>query len=527
MKNMSFSKYIFVTGGVVSGLGKGITAASLGRLLINRGFKVTMQKLDAYLNVDPGTMNPYRHGEVFVTDDGAETDLDIGHYERFFGRHFCRNSSVTMGKVYSNVISRERRGEYHGRDVQVVPHVTEEIKEVMKSVGKGSDIVIIEVGGTVGEIEGATYIEAIRQFRKELGPNGSVSIHVTLVPYLEVCGEIKTKPTQNSVKDLNRMGIYPDFVVCRTGKNIVIDDEARSKLTMFCNLDSNEYVIHNKDCSSIYEVPILLKEQKFDDLVLKKLGLRTFKKDDLKEWKAMVAKMQNLPNGKTVGVVGKYTTVQDAYISISEAIKAAALACNMKLNIKYINSEEIEKEGAGKQLEGVDAVIVPSGYAVRGTDGKMLAAKWARENRVPFLGIGLGMQMAVVEFSRNVAGLQGAHSAELVPDTKYPVFNVGEMRLGLHECILLPGTKAAKAYGRKETGERFRNKAEFNNTYKTLLEEKGLVFSGANKKGFSKLMEIVEIADHPYFIGVQFHPEFISKPYAPHPLFAGLIGAIK
>jgi len=529
-------KYIFVTGGVVSGLGKGITAASLGRLLINRGVKVNIQKLDPYLNFDPGTMSPYQHGEVFVTDDGAETDLDLGHYERFTGRHLTKSSSYTMAKVYNDVISRERRGDYLGQTVQVVPHVTNQIKDLMKSIANGSDVVIIEVGGTVGEIEGMTYIEAIRQFRRELGPQGSLSIHVTLVPYLESSGEIKTKPTQNSVRDLNQMGITADIVVCRTNKGIEIDREAREKIALFCNLDSIDQVIHNMDCSSIYEVPLVLKEQGFDDIVLAKLGMKA-PKSDMKDWQAMVDKIKaNNKFPKTIAIVGKYVAVSDSYISVTEAVKAAALANDVSVTIRLVDAEEIEKQGAKSLLKNVDGIIVPGGFGDRGIEGKIATAKFARENKIPYLGICLGMQIAVIEFALNVAGIKGATSTEFDPKAKEPVIDIMEeqkmittkgatMRLGLYDCAIAPSTHSAQQYGTSVIQERHRHRFEFNNKYRDRLVGAGLVIAGINEE--SDLVEIIELKDHPYFVAAQFHPEFLSKPYAPHPLFNGLIKACK
>ena len=512
---MNHAKYVFVTGGVVSGLGKGITAASLGRLLTNRGLKVTIQKFDVYLNVDPGNMSPYRHGEIFVTDDGAETDIDVGHYERFLGKHFTVANNSTTGKIYQNVISRERSGEFNGRDIQVIPHITDEIITQMKAVADGNDVVIIELGGTIGDIESMAHVEAIRQFRKKLGPQGSVLLHLTLIPYLEASGEIKTKPTQNSVRDLSRLGVTADMIVCRTSAHVKLDAETKEKLVMYCNLDSVEDVIHAKDARSIYEVPLLLKEQNMDDIVLKKLGLKA-PKGDMREWEKMVDGLTNGGTPKTIAVVGKYVEVPDAYLSVSEAIRAAALATHVKPTIKFIHAEDVEKHGAKKMLQGADAIIVPSGFGKRGLEGKMLTAQYARENKTPFLALGgLGMSSTVLEFAKNVAKIK---------DEK-ELFKKGDvMRLGLYKCALTPGSKAHAQYGKAEIAERHRHKYEFQNEFKKQLEDAGLVFSGINKENdLVEIVEIVELKDHPYFVAAHFNAEFISKPYKPHPLFVGLM----
>jgi CTP synthase len=527
-------KYIFVTGGVVSGLGKGITAASIGRLLINRGLRVTIQKLDPYINVDPGTMNPLEHGEVWVTDDGAETDLDIGHYERFLGRSFMRNNCNTSGQIYDAVIKKERAGEYLGRTIQVVPHITNEIKNVMKSVAANNDIVIVEVGGTVGDMESMPHIEAIRQLRKELGHDNSLSIHVTLVPYLESSGEIKTKPTQASVRDLSQMGVFPDLVVCRTNSNVELDSSTRKKIAMFCNLTGERDVIHNKDCRSIYEVPILMKQQMVDEIVLEKLKL-TAPQDDLHIWKQMVGEMLKTREPKTVAIVGKYTAVPDAYLSIIEATKHAGFNCDVGVKIKLVDAEKIEKNGV-KEIGAVDAIIIPGGFGERGIQGKINTVQYARENKIPFLGICLGMQMAVIEIARNVLKLADANTTEINPNTKNPVIDImedqkhvtqkgGTMRLGLYDCAIKRGTLAEKLYKSKLIHERHRHRFEFNNKYRKKLEDAGVVFSGINEK--LGLVEILELPSHPYFIASQFHPEFLSRPYSPHPLFMGLVSAIK
>ena len=529
------AKYIFVTGGVVSGLGKGITAASLGRLLINRGLKVTVQKLDPYLNVDPGTMNPCEHGEVFVTDDGTETDLDIGHYERFLGRSLNKTSSYTSGKIYSSVISKERKGDYLGKTIQIVPHVTNMIIEKMQSVAHGEDIVIVEIGGTVGDIEGMVYMEALRQFRKRLGPNNSLSIHVTLIPYLKSSGEIKTKPTQASVKELSQMGISADIVVCRTDEDITLDQYTREKIAMFCNLDSPDHVIHNKDCASIYQVPILLKEQKLDDLILQKLKLKA-PKDSLSDWKDMVKQMLiKHESTKNIAIVGKYTHVSDSYISVTEAIKHATLANSIGVTIKLVDSEQIQTDGTEKHLANFDAILIPGGFGNRGIEGKILAAQYARENNIPFLGICLGMQIATIEFARNVANITDAHSTEFQSNTKNPVIHImedqkyienlgGTMRLGLYDCTTTPGSKTHRLYGKPLIKERHRHRFEFNNAYKSQLTSAGLLISGINEQ--NNLVEIIEIPSHPFYVAAQFHPEFLSRPYDPHPLFVGLIKSI-
>jgi CTP synthase len=526
-------KYIFVTGGVVSGLGKGITAASLGRLLINRGLRVTCQKLDPYINVDPGTMNPCEHGEVWVTDDGAETDLDIGHYERFLGQSFTKFNSCTSGQIYNRVITKERAGEFLGRTIQVIPHITNEIIDTMKCVAENNDIVIVEVGGTVGDMEQMAFIESIRQFRRELGANNSLSIHVTLVPFLNSSGEIKTLPTRHSVQRLAESGVFADIVVARTNADITLDEHTRRKIAMFCGLENAECVIHNPDCASIYAVPKILKEQKMDDIVLQKLQL-TAQSDDLKNWNKMVEKMLNPKCQKTVAIVGKYTSVPDAYMSVTEATKHAGFDCGVGVKIKLVDCEKVEKNGAA-EIGNVDAIIVPGGFGDRGIEGKILAINHARTKKIPFLGICLGMQMAVVEFARNVLKLTDANSTEINPNTSSPVIDIlpeqigvtqkgGTMRLGAYDCTLQKGTLAAELYKSKSTSERHRHRYELNNWYREKLTNAGLIISGINEK--LDLCEIVELPSHPYFIAGQFHPEFKSRPYAPHPLFVGLINAI-
>jgi len=529
------AKYIFVTGGVVSGLGKGITAASLGKLLRLRGYKVSVQKIDPYLNIDPGTMSPYEHGEVFVTDDGAETDLDIGHYERFLDINCSRKSGITSGQIYSSILTKERRGDYLGHTVQIVPHVTNEIKDYMRAIGEGQDIVIIEIGGTVGDMEQAVYIEAIRQFRHELGAGNSVSIHVTLIPYIASSGEIKTKPTQNSVKDLQQQGVFADVLVCRTTADVELDKEHRDKIAMFCSLDNPEDVIHNRDCRTIYEVPLMFAKQNFDTIVLKKLGLK-LNKCDLTTWSQMVEKLcdDNLPE-VTVAIVGKYVAVADAYISVTEALKHAGITNNVRVKVKLVDAENIERDGAAVWLKDVQGVIVPGGFGNRGIEGKIATIEYVRQNQIPFLGICLGMQTTVIEFARHICGLKNANSTEFVADTKNPVIHLideqkeihtkgGTMRLGLYDCAIAPNTLAAKLYGKKTIQERHRHRYEFNNDYRAQFEKAGLVVSGVNPQ--ANLVEIVELPTHPFFIACQFHPELLSRPQRPHPLFHGLVAAV-
>ncbi len=520
------AKYIFVTGGVVSGLGKGITAASLGKLLRLRGYKVSVQKIDPYLNVDPATMSPYEHGEVFITDDGAATDLDIGHYERFLDINCSYQSDITSGQIYSKVLSKERNGEYNGLTVQIVPHVTNEIKQFMRDIGVGQDIVIIEIGGTVGDLEQAVYIEAIRQFRRELGANNSVSVHVTLIPYIASSGEIKTKPTQNSVKDLQRQGVFADVLVCRTTADVELGQEHRDKIAMFCGLDNKEDVIHNRDCRTIYEVPLMFAKQNFDTIVLQKLNLK-LNKCDLSAWTQMVDKLcdESLPEA-TIAIVGKYAEVADAYISVAEALKHAGIVNNVRLKTKLVSAEKIEVDGAEVWLKDVDGVIVPGGFGSRGFEGKVAAIKYVRENEIPCLSIGLGMQAAVVEFARNVCGLKDANSTEFVAELKNPVVNTkdGKKRAGLYDCQIKSGSVVAKLYNQTNIQERHHHCYEINNEYLEQLAQNGLVASGVHPK--EKFIDIIELPTHAFFVGCQFHPEFISRPQRPHPLFNGLIAAV-
>lgn len=524
------AKYIFVTGGVVSSLGKGITAASLGKLLKSRGLKVGIQKLDPYLNIDPGKMNPAQHGEVFVTHDGGQCDLDIGHYERFLDTEFDSDVNCTSGKIYSKIINKDLRGEYMGATIQVVPHVTGEIKNTMKSVAKDNDVVIIEIGGTVGDMESLSFLEAIRQFERELQVGNYLHIHCTLVPYLEAAGEVKTKPTQHSVKELTSLGLNPDIIVCRTGKDIELSDQNKRKIAMFCNLISQECVIHNPDCESIYEVPLVLSAQGLDRIVCGMLGLE-LGKSDLTSWKKMVDSITSDLPVVNIAIVGKYTEVPDSYLSITEAIKHAALQNHHKAKITIISSEDLEVVGAKEMLKSYDGVIVPGGFGSRGTEGKILTAEYCRENLIPYLGMGYGMQMAVVEFARNVLKLKDASSTEINPRTNNPIFTklesdiAGEnvIRLGNYKCRLVENTNARRIYGMPEISERHRNGYEFNNEYIDKFIEKGLTISGINEE--RNLVEIIEYRDHPFFIATQFLPELKSRPNRPHPLFVHFISS--
>ncbi len=528
-------KYIFITGGVVSGLGKGITAASLGRLLKARGYKVTIQKFDPYINIDPGTMSPYQHGEVFVTDDGAETDLDIGHYERFIDENLTVNNNITTGKIYWSVLNKERKGEYLGATVQVIPHITNEIKERVYRAAKTtqSDIVITEIGGTVGDIESEPFLEAIRQVSYDVLKENVLYIHVTLLPYLNKTGEMKTKPTQHSVKELLSIGIQPDIIVCRTENDI--SKSSKEKLALFCNVDK-DCVIQNIDCDSLYEVPLLLEKENLAKIVCRKLNLKD-KTPDLKDWIDVVEREKNLKNLVTVGLVGKYVNLHDAYISIVESLKHAGIYTGSNISIKWINSESLEnipKEEIAKKLKGIDAIIVPGGFGERGVEGKILAVQYARENKVPFLGICLGMHCTVIEFARNVLNLKDAHTFEIKKDTKNPVIDImpeqkdiaglgGTMRLGAYPCKIAKNTFAMDSYNEELIYERHRHRYEFNNEYRDAMQKKGLVISGLSPD--EKLVEIVEIDKnmHPFFVGVQFHPELKSRPNKPHPLFKSFV----
>lgn len=531
------TKYIFVTGGVVSSLGKGITAASLGRLLKSRGYRVTIQKFDPYINIDPGTMSPYQHGEVFVTDDGAETDLDLGHYERFIDINLSKNSNTTTGKIYQSVINKERRGDYLGGTVQVIPHITNEIKERVFRVGQqdNADFVITEIGGTVGDIESLPFLEAIRQVKKDVGKNDVLYIHVTLVPYISAAGELKTKPTQHSVKELRSIGISPDIIVCRSEKPI--SKEMREKMAMFCDVDP-EAVIQNLTARSIYEVPMLMEEQGLDTIVLRKLEMED-KPKDMQGWHDMVARILKKYDKKvTIAVVGKYVALQDAYISITESLRHAAVANEAELDIHWVNAEEIEADDTdmAKVMAGVDGILVPGGFGNRGIEGKIKAIQYAREHKIPFFGICLGMQCAVIEFARHVCGMADANSSEFNPNSIHPVIDLmpeqidvedlgGTMRLGLYPCKVYPDTLTSKAYNAELIYERHRHRYEFNNAFREKIVGKGLVLGGTLPNG--RLVEIVELpeSEHPWFLGAQFHPEFKSRPTNPHPLFREFVGA--
>ncbi|MBI4711789.1 MAG: CTP synthase [Planctomycetes bacterium] len=550
------TKHIFITGGVVSSLGKGLTSASIGLLLESRGLKVAIQKFDPYINVDPGTMSPFQHGEVYVTEDGAETDLDLGHYERFTNAVLTKDSNFTTGKIYSSVIAKERAGKYLGKTVQVIPHITNEIKEaVRRPVSKHIDVAIAEIGGTVGDIESLPFLEAIRQVGLELGCSNVMFIHLTLIPYLRASQEMKTKPSQHSVSKLREIGIQPDVLICRTEKPLTND--IRSKLSLFCNIRP-EAVIEEKDIDySIYEVPLIFVNQKLDELIIKQLELKC-KGHDLKEWRRMLNTVKNAKKSVNIAVVGKYLELQDAYKSIYEALTHGGIANKVKVNIHRVNSEDIEKSGAERLLKGMNGILVPGGFGQRGIEGKIKAIKYARENKVPFFGICLGMQCATIEFARNVLGLKGAHSSEFDPTTKHPVIDLmesqrkvmakeamgGTMRLGVYPCKLQTDSLAAKAYGTTAIKERHRHRYEFNNKYRKQFEDKGMVLAGNCSSTDESLVEVIELkgprnnrdshampawrgaaASHPWFIGVQFHPEFKSKPIRPHPLFAGFIKA--
>jgi CTP synthase len=528
------TKYIFVTGGVVSSLGKGITAASLGRLLKNRGLKVTIQKFDPYINVDPGTMSPYQHGEVFVTDDGAETDLDLGHYERFIDINLSKNSNVTTGKIYSTVISKERRGEYLGGTVQVIPHITNEIKDRVFRAGReaGSDVVITEIGGTVGDIESLPFLEAIRQIKSDIGRENVMYIHVTLIPYIKAAGEVKTKPTQHSVKELRSIGIQPNVIVCRT--EYPLTDDLKRKIALFCDIDASA-VIECRDASTLYEIPLMLRDQGLDDYVVKHLGLTSAAPEpDMTEWEALVRRVKSLSKKTEIAIVGKYVALHDAYLSIVESLAHAGFDSDAEVDIRWVNAEELTEDNVAERLGGVGGILVPGGFGDRGIEGKITAIRYARENRVPFFGICLGMQVAVVEFARNMAGLDNANSSEIHPATPYPVIDLlpeqkdiedlgGTMRLGLYPCKLVPGSLAARCYGDELVYERHRHRYEFNNEYREQIEAAGLRISGTSPDG--RLVEVVELPDHPWFLAVQFHPEFTSRPNRPQPLFREFVRA--
>ena len=527
------AKYIFVTGGVVSSLGKGITAASLGRLLKNRGLKVTMQKLDPYLNVDPGTMNPYQHGEVFVTRDGAECDLDLGHYERFIDENLLGRASVTSGRVFKAVIDRERQGGYLGATVQIIPHITDEIKRCVLAAGEanGEDVVIVEIGGTVGDIEGQPFLEAVRQLRYELGRENTLLIHVTLVPYLRKARELKTKPTQHSVKELGSLGLQPDLLVCRS--EMPLAREARDKIAMFCNMPSGR-VFQNLDADTLYEIPLKLHEEGLDEKACELLGFPGLP-CRLESWRALVQMDKACHDSLRIALVGKYVALPDAYLSVAEALHHAGIASGRRVEIRWVNAEELDRENVKEALAGVSGILVPGGFGARGLDGKMDAIRCAREAGIPFLGLCLGMQLAVIEFARNVLHLPLADTTEVAPNTPDPVICLlpdqnldalgGTMRLGDYPCELLEGSLARQAYGQKSIHERHRHRYEFNNAYARAFEENGLRISGRNPQ--RNLVEIVELEGHPFFLAVQFHPEFISRPDRPHPLFKAFVEAAK
>ena len=525
-------KYVFVTGGVVSGLGKGITAASLGRLLKARGYKVTMQKFDPYINIDPGTMNPVQHGEVFVTDDGAETDLDLGHYERFIDESLTKNSNVTTGKVYWTVLQKERRGDFGGGTVQVIPHITNEIKSRFHRNynDNETEIAIIEVGGTVGDIESKPFLEAIRQFQHDVGPKNTCLIHVTLIPYLKASEELKTKPTQASVKDLQSMGIQPDILVCRSEHPL--DDAIKNKIALFCNVPPT-HVLQNLDVDVLYEVPLVMEEEHLAQVACECLDLPC-PEPDLTEWRSMINNWKHPEKEVTVALVGKYIQLHDAYISVVEALKHGAVANHAQVHIKWVDSETVTPENAAQLLGGVSGILVPGGFGDRGIEGKINAIRYAREHQIPFLGLCLGMQLSIVEFARNVLGLKDAHSAELDPSTSHPVIHLmpdqdgiedigGTLRLGSYPCILDQTSRSYALYGEKTIHERHRHRYEVNNDYRRLLTENGMLLSGLSPD--NRIVEMVELPDHPWFIGTQAHPELKSRPNRPHPLFQGFIGA--
>lgn len=525
------AKYIFVTGGVVSSLGKGIAAASIGCLLESRGLKVNMQKFDPYLNVDPGTMSPFQHGEVFVTDDGAETDLDLGHYERFTHARLSQNNNLTSGRIYERIIQKERRGDYLGKTVQVIPHVTNEIKAAAKKVSDGVDVVICEIGGTVGDIESQPFTEAIRQLRHELGRRNTLFVHVTLVPWIAAAQELKTKPTQHSVKELRAMGIQPDILVCRSERPI--PDELRDKIALFCDVD-RESVISTNDVDTVYQVPLTFAEQGVDEIIVRQLQIENSGERDLTQWSAMLDRMRNPADEVHIGLVGKYVEYEDSYKSLKEALLHAGIHHHLKVRINWIESEELAWPACSAELSQYDGILVPGGFGRRGVDGMLHAIRYAREAKVPYFGICLGMQAAVVELARNKAGLDGADSTEFDPATPYPVIYKlrdllgveelgGTMRLGAYDCVLAEGSLAREAYGVEEISERHRHRYEFNRTFEQPLTQAGLRISGQSEDG--KFVEICELPDHPWFLGCQFHPEFKSKPLEPHPLFKAFVGA--
>jgi len=525
------TRYIFVTGGVVSSLGKGIAAASLGRLLVERGFRVSMMKFDPYLNVDPGTMSPFQHGEVFVTDDGAETDLDLGHYERFIDRSLSQTNNVTTGRIYSNVITKERRGEYLGSTVQVIPHITDEIKSAVKRLSPENDVVIVEIGGTVGDIESLPFLEAIRQFRQEVGKQNAVFIHLTLVPYIAAAGEVKTKPTQHSVRELMEIGIQPDVLICRSERPL--SEDVKRKIALFCNVEFGN-VIESRDVRTIYQIPLSFHEQGLDERVVSRLGL-TGRSPDLGAWRALVHRIVAPASRVRIAVVGKYTDFVDSYKSVQEALIHGGIANDVGVDIDWVSSDQFTEQAIARDVLGdYDGLLVPGGFGVRGVDGMVEAIRCARETGLPFFGICLGMQTAIIEFARNVLGLDDSHSSEFAPECSNPVITLmesqqhvtdmgGTMRLGAYPCRLAPGSRAGDAYGVSEVSERHRHRYEVSNRYRDAFVEHGLTLSGLSPDG--SLVEIVELRDHPWFVGCQFHPELKSRPTRPHPLFARFVGA--
>jgi CTP synthase len=528
------TKFIFCTGGVVSSVGKGVTAASIGRLLKSRGIAVSIQKLDPYINVDPGTMSPYQHGEVYVLEDGAETDLDLGHYERFIDENLTRSSNVTAGQIYQAVIAKERRGDYLGGTIQVIPHITDEIKESITKVARETraEVVITEVGGTVGDIEGLPFLEALRQMRKDMGRENVLYVHLTLLPYISSTGELKTKPTQHSVKELRSIGIQPDVIVCRS--DYPVDEKLKEKIALFCDVEVRA-VIPLITVPTVYEVPLLLEEAGLGDFIVERLELPRHRKD-LSAWREMVEKIKESKEGLSIGVVGKYVTLPDAYISMREALRHAALYHDREVEIEWIDAEELEKGRGWERLDEVGGIVIPGGFDVRGIEGKIKACRYAREKKVPYLGLCLGMQVMIIELARHALGSEEPNSTEFDPRTRYPVVDLlpeqrgisemgGTMRLGAHPCRVLPQTLAFKAYGQELISERRRHRFEVNNDYRELLKEGGLIISGTSPDG--RLIEIAELKDHPWMVGTQFHPEFKSRPNRPHPLFRDFIGAVK
>jgi CTP synthase len=524
------SKFIFVTGGVVSSLGKGLASASIGNLMESRGLKVTFLKLDPYINVDPGTMNPYQHGEVYVTDDGAETDLDLGHYERYTSLMLTRENNYTTGRIYNSVITKERRGDYLGGTVQVVPHITDEIKQCIMRISQGMDVTIVEIGGTVGDIESLPFLEAIRQMPYDVGRENVLYVHLTLVPYIGAAGELKTKPTQHSVNKLREIGIQPNILLCRTDR--YIPPEMKAKIAMFCNVEKDA-VITAKDVETIYEVPIVFRKEGLDELIVRQLKLQTGP-PNLREWDAMVQKIKHPKHEIAVALVGKYAGLKECYKSLSEALVHGGIDHETRVNINWIESEDIERQGTERILREADGILIPGGFGSRGIEGKITTIRYARERQIPFLGLCLGMQCATIEFARNVAGLTGANSAEFDERSPYPVIHLmhdqhsvsakgGTMRLGSYLCKLGEGTLAHKMYGVDEVRERHRHRYEFNNAYREQLMAKGLMLSGLSPDG--RLVEIIELRDHPWFLATQFHPEYCSRPHRPHPLFSGFVGA--